>query len=37
MTVMLEITTPRVELSEPSAQTLTLLAEKGLLPPLKYA
>ncbi len=37
LTVMLELSPAPTELSEPATAALSLLAEKGLVPPLRYA
>ena len=37
LTVMLEIAPRPAKISEPAAAALSLLAEKGLVPPLRYA
>jgi hypothetical protein len=37
MSVLLEITTPSAEISENQAKAISVLAENGLVPPLRYA
>ena len=37
MSVLLEITTPAPEISDNQVKALSVLAENGLVPPLRYA